>query len=152
MGQKRARGRANRDEVVRALVETGRVAAAARVSGRSRTTIYRWLEDPDFLQALEHTRELVVDADLDGMVEFRRLQCSAARRALELLLAVVEDESASSSARIAAANRLIGMADEAEERLARWSHERRDQLPGAHDALVRPSGTRAQAQVAGLCD
>ncbi len=151
MSQKATRKKPSREAMIRALVTSGSVTAAATEVGCSRSTIYRALQEEAFVDALEEARERASDAELDALVDLRRRQCGAAREAFNFLAEMLADSTADIHTRIGVAKTLLKGADPASEQLARWSLKRRDRL-SVEEALVDAPGTRAEAQALGLVD
>ncbi len=91
---------ARQEQAVFVLLETPTIAAAANKIGVNESTLRRWRADPEFQQALEETRHEAFGSALG------RLQAGAGK-AVDALLAVVEDDQAKPSARISAARALL---------------------------------------------
>ncbi len=92
--------KARQEQAVLVLLETPTIAAAANKIGVNESTLRRWRADPEFQQAMEEARR---DAFGDALC---RLQAGAGK-AVDALLAVVDDDQAKPSARISAARALL---------------------------------------------
>ena len=153
MKQSAAAKKPTRDEAICALIREGSLSGAARASGISRSTLYRWLDDTEFRADLEAARQQATDAEIDAMIDLRRRQCVAARDALGVLLGLLSDAKTSAQLRASIALKLIDSAPDAADRLARWSRKRRNTLgPAVEDALLEKPTTRTEALRTGLSD
>jgi len=139
-------------ELIRALIEQNSVTKAAQALECSRSTIYRRLQDPEFVAELEAARQLASDAEIDAMIDLRRHQCALSRRALGFLADVLEDPEAPRSVRVSVAQRLLTYAEPAAAQLEKWSEQRRSHIWEPIEAMNEPAQTRVKAQAEGLSD
>jgi transposase-like protein len=72
------------------------VADAAEMASVSRNTIYRWLEDEDFIHAVDHYRSEMITGIANKMV-------TLTMRALEVLEEILESDNENTRLRAAAA-------------------------------------------------
>ncbi len=101
---------ARQERAVLVLLETPTIAAAANKIGVNESTVRRWRAEPKFQQALEEARHEAFGGALC------RLQVGVGK-AVDALLAVVEDDQAKPSARISAARTLLEHGHRAEDAL-----------------------------------
>ncbi len=99
---------AKHERAILALLETPCLAAAAEKAGVDVSTLRHWRKKPEFQEALEEARREVFDGSLC------RLQAGFGK-AVDALLAVVEDENAKPSERISAARTVLDHGYRAEE-------------------------------------
>ncbi len=99
---------AKHERAILALLETPCLAAAAEKAGVDVSTLRHWRKKPEFQQGLEEARREVFDGSLC------RLQAGFGK-AVDALLAVVEDENAKPSERISAARTVLDHGYRAEE-------------------------------------
>jgi len=91
---------AKQTAVIAALLETRTVADAAAKTGTPARTIYRWLLDPDFQQALQVAESLVIDAAVRRLLVLQQT-------ALNTLDEVMQAPDASPTARVAASKAVL---------------------------------------------
>ena len=84
-------------QAVEALLTTGEVAAAAQAAGVTRHTLYRWLKEPVFLQAVRETEARALD-------ELSRLLIRLGRTAAATLAKAMSDPAVPWSTRVRAAD------------------------------------------------
>ena len=84
-------------KAVEALLSTGEPTAAAREAGIARDTLYRWLKDPAFLQAVR-------DAEAAALDELSRLLVRLGRTAAATLAKAMSDPAVPWSTRVRAAD------------------------------------------------
>ncbi len=101
---------ARREQAALALLETPTIAAAANKIGVNESTLRRWRAEPEFQQALEEARREAFSSAL------YRIQAGLGK-AVDALIAVVEDDQAKPSARISAARTLLEHGHRAEDAL-----------------------------------
>lgn len=82
---------------IRALLTEPTVTAAAQAAGVGRRTMYRWLADSAFQQAL-------AAAELEALQQLTRALAGNANKAQAALLAILDDPNAPPSARVKAAS------------------------------------------------
>lgn len=95
--------------LIAALLSESTVAKAAEKAGVSEATAYRWMRRPEFRAELARARESVVDAALS------RLRASAAC-AVDTLRDIASDRSLAENARLAAANRILDLVFQMQDR------------------------------------
>ncbi len=88
-------------QAVEALLTTGEVAAAAQAAGVARHTLYRWLKEPAFLQAVRETEARALD-------ELSRLLVRLGRTAAATLAKAMSDPAVPWSTRVRAADASLG--------------------------------------------
>ncbi len=88
-------------KAVEALLTTGEVAAAAQASGVSRDTLYRWLKQPPF-------REAVREAEARALDDLSRLLVRLGRTATATLARAMSDPAAPWPSRVRAADAALG--------------------------------------------
>ncbi len=120
---------ARQKQAVLALLETPTIAAAANKIGVNESTLRRWRAEPGFQQAFEEARREAFGGALC------RLQAGAGK-AVDALLAVVEDDQAKPSARISAARALLEHGHRAKDALER-RHRRARRLAKKKRAAER---------------
>ncbi len=86
---------------VEALLSTGEVSAAAAASGVTRNTLYRWLKEPLFVQAVRETEARALD-------ELSRLLVRLGRTAAATLAKAMSDPAAPYPTRVRAADATLG--------------------------------------------
>jgi hypothetical protein len=86
---------------VEALLTTGEVAAAAREAKVTRDTLYRWLKQPDFRQAVR-------DAEAAAVDELSRLLVRLGRTAAATLAKAMSEPAVPWSTRVRAADASLG--------------------------------------------
>lgn len=86
---------------VEALLSTGEVSAAAAASGVTRNTLYRWLKEPLFVQAVRETEARALD-------ELSRLLVRLGRTAAATLAKAMSDPVAPYPTRVRAADATLG--------------------------------------------
>jgi hypothetical protein len=91
------------EEAIIALLTQPTIPEAAKAAGVSDTTLWRWLQDPEFQAAYREARQQAVG---QAIAQLQQLG-SAAVRALK---SVIEDEKAPHSARVAAARAAFELA------------------------------------------
>jgi phage terminase small subunit len=84
-------------KAVEALLVTGDVTAAAREAGVSRESIYRWLKQPRFLEAVR-------EAEARALDELSRLLVRLGRTAATTLAKAMSEESTPVATRVRAAD------------------------------------------------
>ncbi len=92
---------AKQRKAVEALLTTGEVAAAAQASGVSRDTLYRWLKQPVF-------REAVREAEARALDDLSRLLVRLGRTATATLARAMSDPAAPWATRVRAADASLG--------------------------------------------
>ncbi len=95
------------NSVILSLSSGSSITAAAEVAGISRTTIYSWLTKPEFAEALDHARA-------DHTIAIRDELNDAALKAIRTLVAVMDDQRASATARVKAALAILNRPQSAE--------------------------------------
>jgi len=94
---------ARQNRAVTALLTSSTIRAAAQVAKVGYRTLNRWLaEDEDFKQAL-------IDAEAEALAQAARAMSTGASRAVQTLLAVIDDPVATNSERIAAARSFLAL-------------------------------------------
>jgi transposase-like protein len=86
---------------VTALLSTGEPAAAAREAGVARDTLYRWLKQPTFLQAVR-------EAEAQALDELSRLLVRLGRTAVATLAKAMSDPTIPPATRVRAADASLG--------------------------------------------
>lgn len=72
---------------------SGAITNAARQAGCDRNTIYAWLEDPEFLEAIDEAKEVVRLTCIDGLVRgAKRMNVAACIATLKIIEPEVYDE------------------------------------------------------------
>ena len=99
---------AKHERAILALLETPCLGTAAEKAGVDVSTLRHWRKKPEFREALEEARGEVFDGALC------RLQAGVGK-AVDALLAVLEDENAKGSERISAARTVLDHGYRAEE-------------------------------------
>jgi hypothetical protein len=84
-------------KAVEALLSTGEPTAAAREAGIARDTLYRWLKEPAFLQAVR-------DAEAAALDELSRLLVRLGRTAAATLAKAMSDPAVPWATRVRAAD------------------------------------------------
>jgi hypothetical protein len=84
-------------KAVEALLSTGEPTAAAREAGIARDTLYRWLKEPVFLQAVR-------DAEAAALDELSRLLVRLGRTAAATLAKAMSDPAGPWATRVRAAD------------------------------------------------
>lgn len=84
-------------KAVEALLTTGEVAAAAQSVGVSRETLYRWLKEPVFQQAVRQ-------AEAQALDDLSRLLVRLGRTAVATLAKAMSDPSVPAASRVRAAD------------------------------------------------
>lgn len=108
MGQsKEARDR-KREAAVAALLSQSTVEDAARVTGVGATTIYRWLQDAEFLSMFRAARRRALDRATARLA-------AVSVEAVEVLREVMQDTEAQASARVSAAKAVLDAATKTAE-------------------------------------
>ena len=88
-------------KVVEALLTTGEVATAAQSAGVSRDTLYRWLKQPVFAQAVRQ-------AEAQALDDLSRLLVRLGRTAVATLAKAMRDPATPASSRVRAADAALG--------------------------------------------
>jgi len=88
-------------KAVEALLSTGEPTAAAREAGIARDTLYRWLKEPAFLQAVREAEAAALD-------ELSRLLVRLGRTAAATLAKAMSDPAVPWSTRVRAADASLG--------------------------------------------
>lgn len=91
---------AKQRRVIELLAQGATRREAAKASGISERTLYRWLNDPTFAQELERVERELWQATLAGLK-------SGIRRSLDYLISVLNDEKADKRDRLQAARTLM---------------------------------------------
>jgi phage terminase small subunit len=98
-------------KVIESLVATGDVRQAAQTAGVSRTSIYRWMRNPDFHRALKET-------EAEALANLSRALVRLGEQATQTLQATLADTSLPVGIRVRAAevvlSRLIQLRETAE--------------------------------------
>jgi hypothetical protein len=102
-GQKRSR---RQERAIAALLECDSLGAAAEQAGIAKSTLSRWLTEPQFSEAYRNARGQLLSAAINRL---RKLS----RNAVDVLQEVAEDKKAPHAARVSAAARIIDSALEA---------------------------------------
>ena len=92
---------AKQRRAVEALLATGEVTAAAREAGINRTTLYRWLKEPDFLAAVRH-------AEAEALDELSRLLVRLGRTAVATIAKAMSDPVTPAATKVRAADVALG--------------------------------------------
>jgi hypothetical protein len=108
MGLEKAKLTTKQQRAMEALLATPTVLAASEAAGVSKTTIFRWLADPDFSAAYREARGQLLEATLAALQ-------AAGAAAVETLKTVMKDETAQPSARVSAARTVLEMTLRARE-------------------------------------
>lgn len=90
----------NREAALAALLRTGSVSAAAKETKIGETTLWRWLQDPDFQREYKQARKVAMETAIQS------LQAGAAE-AVQCLRDIMADEEASASAKVSAAKTVL---------------------------------------------
>ena len=88
-------------KAVEALLTTGEVTAAAQSVGVSRETLYRWLKQPLFHQAVRH-------AEAQALDDLSRLLVGLGRTAVATLATAMSDPTVPAASRVRAADAALG--------------------------------------------
>jgi hypothetical protein len=88
------------EKAIAALLTTDSVSQAANVAGVGERTLYRWLQEPVFLEQYRKARKTALDQAISTLQE----RSNAAARAL---VDIVEDQEMPPSTRVAAAREII---------------------------------------------
>ncbi|MCW5976851.1 MAG: hypothetical protein KIT09_02180 [Bryobacteraceae bacterium] len=128
----------SREQALLALLATGNVEKAAKRCGLSRTTLFRFLKDPEFRRVYRQARRELVE---EAVTELQR----GAIDASTALRAIVTNRKASASARVQAAKTILEAVREAElaeisARLDELERERADP-----EAIARRSAESREA-------
>ena len=108
MGQsKEARDR-KREAVVAALLSQSTVEGAAKATGVGATTIYRWLQDAEFLSMFRAARRRALDRATARLA-------AVSVEAVEVLREVMQDGDAPPNARVSAARAVLDAATKTAE-------------------------------------
>lgn len=113
---------------IECLLRESTTQAAAEAAGVGKTTIFRWLNEPEFAAAYRQARDQMYEGALNGLQ-------AASADAVRALRDVVNDKTAMASARVSAAAKVLDLSlkvreqFEIEERL-RLLEERLAQSPG----------------------
>ncbi len=89
-----------KDDALRALLDSPTITEAAEVANIGRTTLHKWLKDPEFSQRYRQMRREALDHAL------AKLQRNA-NRAADVLREVMDDIDAPPASRIAAADKTL---------------------------------------------
>jgi hypothetical protein len=88
---------AKQRRAVEALLATGEVSAAAKEVGANKATLYRWLKEPAFLQAVREVEAKALD-------ELSRLLVRLGRTAAATLAKAMNDPATPAATRVRAAD------------------------------------------------
>ena len=88
-------------KAIEALLATGEVAAAASETGVNKATLYRWLKEPAFLQAVR-------DAEARAIDDLSRLLVRLSRTAAATLAKAMSDPAVPPATRVRAADAVLG--------------------------------------------
>ncbi len=88
-------------KAVEALLTTGEVSAAAQSVGVSRETLYRWLKEPAFHQAVRQAEARALD-------DLSRLLVRLGRTAVATLAKAMSDPTVPAASRVRAADAALG--------------------------------------------
>ena len=84
------------------LLQTPKIAEAAKATGIGEATLLRWLKEGDFRELYRQAQRLAVNAAI-GRLQY------ATSEAAQVLVCVMNDETAGASARVTAAKAVIEM-------------------------------------------
>lgn len=101
---------AKQERALLALLSCGEIKQAAKDSRVGETTLWRWLQEPEFQSRYRSARRQMVEAALS------RLQ-SDGTRAAKVLREIAEDKKAPASARVSAAKIILEQSIKGVERL-----------------------------------
>jgi hypothetical protein len=93
----------NQHKAIVVLISESSVSAAARSSGLGRSTLYRFLKDPTFNEALREAQRRQMNAAVGSLQ-------AGTGEALAALRDVMDDPKAPAAARVSAASKWIGYA------------------------------------------
>jgi len=86
-----------------ALIETGTIKEAAEVAGIGQTTIFRWMQDPQFRRAYKDARSRLVELAISQVQKV----CG---EAVLVLHSIMKDKKLPASARVSAARTTLDFA------------------------------------------
>ena len=88
------------ERAIAALLTTDSVTQAASVAGVGERTLYRWLQNPAFLEQYRKARKAAVDQAISTLQE-------RANKAARALVDIAEDQEMPPSTRVAAAREIL---------------------------------------------
>lgn len=123
------------DRGVIALMSCSTVEEAAAQVGVTRSTMFNWLNDPDFLAKLDEARRMALG---QAMI----VLSAAAGSAVQTLIDIAKDAQQAGSTRVSAATTLLNIIDKQvrDERTIRSQNDRIQSLRRALDEAVGPDG------------
>lgn len=139
----RPKGTTNRarmyDRGVIALMSCSTVEEAAAQCSVTRSTMFNWLRDPEFLEKLDEARRMALG---QAMI----VLSAAAGTAVQTLASIANDEKQPGSTRVSAATTLLNVINNQvrDERKIREQNERIESLRRALDEAVGPNGDGEQ--------
>ena len=118
-------------QAINALLRCPTFTEAAAAAGVARNTLWRWLQEPAFQKALNGARRDLQFQTLDAVQ-------AANSSAMNLLLAIMRDPSASPSHCLRASEALVQLGRGARQGDLQRRLSRVEQAVGAREALLRP--------------
>ncbi len=100
MGAKTSNFTRKKEKAIAALLTTDTVEQAASVAGIAESTIYRWLQNPTFLEQYRKARKAAVDQAISTLQK-------RANKAAKALIDIAEDQEMPPSTRVAAAREIL---------------------------------------------
>ena len=100
MGAKTSNFTRKKEKAIAALLTTDTIEQAANVAGIAESTLYRWLQNPTFLEQYRKARKAAVDQAISTLQE----RSNAAAKAL---VDIAEDQEMPPSTRVAAAREIL---------------------------------------------
>lgn len=98
----------NRERAISALLSSPSIPEAAKASGLSERSLYRWLQDEEFQETYQAARREVVKHAVTTVQ-------AAMSKAVETLREIMEDTDAPASARVSAARAVLDLGLKATE-------------------------------------
>lgn len=100
MGAKTSNFTRKKEKAIAALLTTDTIEQAANVAGIAESTLYRWLQNPTFLEQYRKARKAAVDQAISTLQE-------RANKAAKALIDIAEDQEMPPSTRVAAAREIL---------------------------------------------
>lgn len=100
MGAKTSNFTRKKEKAIAALLTTDTIEQAANVAGIAESTLYRWLQNPTFLEQYRKARKAAVDQAISTLQE-------RANKAARALVDIAENEEMPPSTRVAAAREIL---------------------------------------------
>jgi hypothetical protein len=88
------------ERTIKALLENDTLADAAQAVGIGETTLWRWLQEPEFKSAFREAKRRVLDEALTTLQK-------ATGKAIGALVSILEDQGKPASARVTAAKTIL---------------------------------------------